>query len=172
MAKPLMFLNSAMDRLISLCFFLSAVSMVLLVIIGAGDAFGAAVFGQGIPAAPELSAALLAALVATSLPYAQARSEHIVVDILISAVGNTVKCWLERIALVVSFVIFVLVAVVMVNGAIESLAAGEFASAVYAFPIYPFKIIFAFGMVMLALETLRQGIRAIAARPSSSATKA
>ncbi|WP_269498987.1 TRAP transporter small permease subunit [Castellaniella sp. S9] len=166
MAKLAPFADSIIRHLVKLCFYVSAALIVLLVLIGAGDAAGSAVFNQGIPAATELSAAILAATVATALPYAQSRNEHIIVDIVIALIKGKVRRYVDIVAYIVSTAVFALVAWAGFNSAVASTANLEFASAVYSFPIYPFKIAFAFGVLVMLLETIRQSVHALSGKSS------
>lgn len=155
--------------LVKLCFLASATLMLVLVFVGAGDAFGSTFLGRGIPSATEFSAAVLAATVATALPYAQSRNDHIVVDILTTHFKGFVARFFSIIALMITLAVFVLLSYVLVESAQFSIRTKEFASASIAFPVYPFKVVYAFGVIVMTLELARQGLHALCARPTPEA---
>lgn len=127
-----------------------------LMIIGGLDVLGTYFLHKPVPAALELQEVLLAIMVFMGLSHAQSLRAHISVDIVIQNLPARLQRVLDLVVLVVSAVIFAIIAWRCGELAWSSLGMRETASASFAFPVYPAKICVALGAALASLECIRQ----------------
>jgi TRAP-type C4-dicarboxylate transport system permease small subunit len=152
--------NGLILFLVKVSLLIACVAMAVLALLGAGDILALNLLGYGIPSATEFSGALMGLLVFNGIPYTQYKGEQVIVDILTSRLQGSSERYLCAIILIFTTACFVFLAWASAQYAWESFLRKEFASAAYAFPVYPFKIGAAFGAFVLALEGLRQCVNA------------
>lgn len=127
-----------------------------LMIIGGLDVLGTYFLHKPIPAALELQEVLLAIMVFMGLSHAQSLREHINVDIVIQNLPARIRRILDLVVLLASAVVFGIIAWRCGELAWSSLDLRETASASFAFPVYPAKILVAIGAALATLECIRQ----------------
>lgn len=135
---------------------LSALSVASMVAIGLVDSLGRAIFNKPFAGAVEISEALLAITIFMALGAVQQRKGHIVVDVFVEMFGprlSVVSAWTAQILMLA-----VLVFVAWRSGvsATSSTMSGEIAAGLVPVPIWLAKIIATAGLVIAALEVVRQ----------------
>lgn len=135
-----------------------AASFLLLVIafLGTADVISTSFFYKSIPGTVELSGALLAVLVFLGLAEAQARGQHIVIDIVTGSMGPRLSKISAIVALTIGLVFMAYVAWYTTELTMKSIRYNETALGALAFPLPPFKGLAAFGAWLSAAEFLRQ----------------
>ncbi len=148
--------DRAMRRMIRAGYWIAVIATLALMIIGGLDVLGTYFLRRPVPAALELQEVLLAVMVFMGLSHAQSLREHISVDIVIQNLPAGLRRVLDLVVLLASTVIFAIIAWRCGELAWSSLGMRETASASWAFPVYPAKILVALGAALAALECTRQ----------------
>ena len=137
-------LFGALDRglglLINATLAVSAFIALTLALLGATDRVALALFQFSIPSAVELSSALLAALVLGTLAATQRRRANIEISLVLELMPPRARAVLRRVMLVVTACVVAYLAWRLSALAGRSFAAREFATGLWSFPVYPFKI--------------------------------
>jgi TRAP-type C4-dicarboxylate transport system permease small subunit len=156
----MLWLLKAYDRfvhwLVSLAFAAGAAAMVAIMILGTVDVASTYLFRHPVPASLEIQEVLLAVIIFLGLGHAQAGNNHIEVDLFTSSMSERLRRLCRLVGLIVGAFVFAVISIRSWGLAMSSLKAGETASALFAFPIYPGKFLVAIGAGIAALECLRQ----------------
>ena len=115
--------------------------------------------GRPFPGASESVEVVLAITFAMTLAYTQQRREHVMVDIVVQRMSPRWLVVSSLISCSVSLFCMVILAWRSWTLAIESVGAREVSATILLFPIYPWKVLFALGITLAALEVLRQLIQ-------------
>lgn len=139
----------------------AAVLLGLMAVIGTADVIAFNVLGAPVPAANEMASALLPITVMLAMSYAQRRDAHIRVDILSQLLPASAQRALQIVYLLVGAAVFMLVAWASWELALKSVAISERAIAAVRFPVWPVKVVFAFGASVVTLQLLSQLVRSL-----------
>jgi TRAP-type mannitol/chloroaromatic compound transport system permease small subunit len=130
--------------------------MVLMVFVSTADVVAYLLLGRPFPGAAESIEAALSVGVAMMIANAQYRREHIAVDIFFRKFTRTKK-WLAQFSgLLIGLLCMVLLSSRAWELALESFNQREAAFTLYSFPLYPWKLLYAAGFSLAALEFARQ----------------
>jgi TRAP-type C4-dicarboxylate transport system permease small subunit len=136
----------------------SAVSAIVIMILGSLDTLTTAMLNWPVPAATELASAFLAVCVFGAMAYAQQERQNIVVDIVARALPARVQKVVDILAVCSGAVILGLIGWRAWSMAIEAVALREIAAATITFPLYPFKVLVAITLTVACLEFARQAV--------------
>ncbi|MGB6104342.1 MAG: TRAP transporter small permease [Pusillimonas sp.] len=156
MKQVLFGLDRALAYLRSAALVLAGIGLFFIAVICTADVIAYVIMRKPFPGVSETVEVALAVTVVMTLAYTQHRKEHVCVDILLVRMS---PFWLKVsgfISYIVSLFCMVILAWRAWVLAIESVSALEVSATVHAFPIYPWKILFALGITLAALEVLRQ----------------
>lgn len=152
----------------TICIALRRVSLALGAVAGAGtailmltvvpDLVARGVFGEAVYGMSETGIFLLVLIVYLGLAAAQVRRELFYVGVADTFVSPARLRWLLLVRYLVSAAIAAAFAWFATLGAIDSTSKGESSYAVIAYPIWPAKIVVAFGLALLALQFLVEAI--------------
>jgi len=140
---------------------MGAVLILTMATLGTVDVVSTAAFSQPVVLTQELSELMLAMTVFLVLPIAQYRREHIEVDILTARLGPRAQAMLDILGGLVGFGFMGAVTVRLWAHAAESYEIAETAVALLHFPIWPAKIVCAFGATAASAEFLRLVVLAV-----------
>lgn len=118
------------------------------------DVVGRALFAAPLPLATEISILLLIVKVFLGMPGAQATNSNFQVTIVIDMLPPGVLRIQRILSLAVSFCGIAVIAWLTARYAAVSTEQGEISFGVHAWPIWPERIILAFGLALLALQIL------------------
>lgn len=154
-------LDTLLCALSDACLWVAAAVLFALLLLGALDVAFINLMNAPIPSAIELTEAGHVLLIFMSLAAIQQRRQNIVVDIFTGRMGPRMRVAGELIALSCGLLVFTLIAWRAIGLAAHSVAIREIASSFLRFPIYPVKVVMAFGAVLVALQFLRQILRLV-----------
>lgn len=143
--------------------------MVLMAFVSTADVVAYLIIGRPFPGANESVEAALSVGVAMMIAYAQYRREHIAVDIFFHGFSGRRKWVAEMAGLLIGLFCMVLLSLRAWELAIESFNQREAAFTLYSFPLYPWKLLYATGFSLAALEFARQALHMAFGDPSGGA---
>jgi TRAP-type C4-dicarboxylate transport system permease small subunit len=114
-----------------------------------------------IPGAEEVAILLLVAKIYISMPTAQQEGQNFEVDIVTRLLPSRTLRVVRSITLAVSVIVVGLIAWLTVGLAWESVLENELTSGTVAFPVWPSRILIAFGLVCLTVQFLIDLLRKI-----------
>jgi TRAP-type C4-dicarboxylate transport system permease small subunit len=141
-------------RLGALAMGLAGASLLAMVLLGALDILGTKFLGWPVPGAFEAIEALMVLTVFLALPWAQARDQHIAVDLVVARLGPAARRALAILARSLTLAVFALIAWRGWVLGLDSLAVREYASGIVPFPLYPAKLALALGATVMVLQCL------------------
>ncbi len=143
----------------------SGISMLLMMTISTADVIAYLVVGKPFTGANEIVEISLAVCVVMAIVYAHYVRSHVQVDILSERFGPKTR----RVTEIISLLLATFCTGFLAYGgwllALASVAEREVAITLYSFPIYPWKILFAVGFTLAAVEVFRQFVLALLGRP-------
>ena len=142
---------------------LAAISLLSMTVIGTVDLVSTNFLNRPIPGAFELIETLMVVTVFMALASAQARRQHIVVDIAINHLAASTQRLCRIVGDALGAVFFFVIAWQGWLMALRSWAIDEAASGLIGFPIYPAKIALAVGASLITLQCLWDLVVGIAA---------
>lgn len=116
------------------------------------DVCGRFFFNAPIPGANEFSELLLVAMIFLGLAAAQQQRQHFAIEIAIQHLPPSIKRWFVLGGWLVSLAIVGLLAWLSAKQAWASMLRDEASYGMIAFPIWPARIVLAFGLALLALQ--------------------
>lgn len=141
--------------------FLSGISMLLMMTISTADVIAYLVIGKPFAGANEIVEIALAVCVVMAIVYAHYVRSHVQVDLISERFGPKTRRVTEILSLLFATACTGLLAYGGWLLALTSLEAREIAITLHSFPIYPWKILFAVGLTLAAIEAFRQLILAL-----------
>ena len=108
------------------------------------------VFASSVPDTAEISGMLLGICISLSLAYTTLQGEQVRFDLVVSRLPARARAVADVGTLLVSSVLFALVAWQTVKRVLYSMKGGEYIGAM-EIPVWPAKSVFAFGCLMTAL---------------------
>lgn len=152
---------------------LSGACIFAMMLVGAGDVIGIYFFNSPIPGAFELTEILMVAGVFLAVSLAQARKQHVRVEVLVGVLPPHLQEVLLRLGYAMTAVFFGLIAWVGWSVAVNSYAVGEFSSGIIQVPVTPARFALAIGATLIAIQALFDVIGPRAAQdPAEPAGKA
>tara|TARA_R110000787_G_scaffold6137_10_gene21747 strand:- start:6729 stop:7196 length:468 start_codon:yes stop_codon:yes gene_type:complete len=139
--------------------------MFLILSISTADVLTYLLFDTPFSGSNEIVEIALAVCIAMAIVYAHYEKTHVKVDIVSEKFPNKIQYLAEIAALFLGAVCTALLAYGAWELAITSVLEQEAAITLHSFPIYPWKILFAIGFTIAALEVTRQFIMACLGRP-------
>ncbi|MAL77867.1 MAG: hypothetical protein CMN55_01955 [Sneathiella sp.] len=144
---------------------ISGLCMFLMLSVSTADVLAYLLIGRPFPGANEIVEIALAVCVAMAIVYAHYSRSHVQVDIISERFSPS----LQRIMKIMTFALSTLCTGFLAYGswllALTSLQEKETAITLHSFPIYPWKLLFAIGLTLAAIEVFRQFILACLGRP-------
>lgn len=158
-ARPLQRVNLA-------CAFLSGVAMLLMMAAGAADIVFSNLDKVGLPARPipaafEFIATMMVVVVFLGIPLAQARRNHIRVELLVRLLPPWARRGFDFVQHALSALLFGLVAWFGWQAGLHSFRVGEFAAGLINYPIWPARFALAFGATLMTVQCLRDTAAAL-----------
>ena len=131
----------------SICIFLMVCTIV-------PDSIGRFFFNKPLYGTLELNMLLMSAIVFLSLAWAQSQRGHVRVEFLISKTSPNSQGILNIICWALGFIFFLAITIGGTSDAIHSVMIGENLWGVKKFPLWPGKILAAFGSALLCIQFL------------------
>jgi TRAP-type C4-dicarboxylate transport system permease small subunit len=124
----------------------------LIMVIVCLDIAARALLNRSIPGASESAVVLLLALVFLGFAGAEAKGENFSVTILVQSLGARARRVLHVVATLIALVTVALLAWFSWSRGLAATAAGEASYGTISFPVWPSRLLIAFGLTMLALQ--------------------
>lgn len=118
------------------------------------DSMGRFFFSKPLYGTLELNMLLMSAIVFLGLAWTQSQRGHVRVEVLISRARPTLKSVLNIICWTIAFVLFLGITIGGTEEAMHSMRIGENLWGVKKFPVWPGKILAAFGSGLLCVQFL------------------
>ena len=118
------------------------------------DSIGRFFFNKPLHGTLELNMLLMSAIVFLSLAWTQAQRGHVRVEILLSRASPALRSILNILCWLIAFGLFLAISVGGAEEAVYSTQMGENLWGVKKFPVWPGKIIAAFGSGLLCIQLL------------------
>ncbi len=133
---------------------LAGIAILIMMIIGAADVIGLLFFAYPMPGAFEFTESLLVATVFLALALAQARRQHVRVEIFLNLMPHGLRRGVEMIGHLFTAGIFAIICWVSWLVALGSIQIGEFSSGIIQFPVWPARTALALGATLMTLQAL------------------
>lgn len=136
-----------------------AVTLFVVMVVGAADIVSGEVFGVFLPFKVDMSGTLAAAAIFLAWPLVQRGHDHIQVDLFLPRLPRPVlvlSWWLSQLT---GMFVFGLIAYGAIELAIDSVAIWETSAATLGYPIWPAKVACAAGAVITVCVFLLQTLR-------------
>jgi len=118
------------------------------------DSIGRFFFSKPLHGTLELNMLLMSAIVFLGLAWTQSQRGHVRVEVIISRTRPTIRNALNIICWAIAFVLFLAITIGGTEEAINSVRIGENLWGVKKFPVWPGKILAAFGSGLLCVQFL------------------
>ena len=128
------------------------------------DVASRGVLNRSIQGASELAVLLLVALVFLGFAGAESKGENFSVTILVQALSPATRRVLKMVTSVISLAAVGVLGWMSWSRAIASTKAGEESYGTIAFPVWPSRLLIAFGLTMLALQLVAGLLETLAGR--------
>jgi len=155
----------ALERLMLQLGVLSGFATLAIMLIVVLDVAGRSLLGQPIDGGNELSELLLVGLIFLGLASAQQQRHNFAIDMLTRHLPAAVLRWLEALTWTFSLAVVVLLAWLSARQALVSVERSEASYGVISFPIWPARIVIAFGLALLAVQLAFDIVRRVRGRP-------
>ncbi len=141
------------------CAFLSGIALLLMMIAGASDVIGTnldliGLPSQPVPAAFEFMATMMVVTVFLGTTLAQARRQHIRVEVIVNLLPPGGQRFMEVIQYLLSATMWGLIAWYGWMSGLHSVSVGEYAPGLINFPVWPARLILGFGATLMTLQCL------------------
>lgn len=141
------------------CGILSGTAMLLMMVVGTADIVGSNLDKIGLPSKPlpaafEFMATMMVAVVFLAISLAQARRNHIQVGLLMSLLPAGYRKGLEIVHHALGAMLFGLIAWFGWHSGLHSFRVGEFAPGLINYPIWPARLVLAFGASLMTVQCL------------------
>jgi len=118
------------------------------------DSIGRFFFSKPLHGTLELNMLLMSAIVFLGLAWTQSQRGHVRVEVIISRTRPTIRSALNIICWAIAFTLFLAITIGGTEEAINSVRIGENLWGVKKFPVWPGKILAAFGSGLLCVQFL------------------
>jgi TRAP-type C4-dicarboxylate transport system permease small subunit len=128
-----------------------------MMVMGALDVLGTNLDIIGLPAYPipaafEFMATMMVVNVFLAMSLAQSRRQHIRVEVLVNLLPAPLKIAGDALAHVLSMTLFILIALYGWKSGIHATNVGEYAPGLINFPMWPARLVLAFGASLMAVQ--------------------
>lgn len=147
-------LASAIRKLEKEICFVGMLLVLLIAFMTSADVFGRYLLASPIPGVPETAAMLFAIAVFISLAHTQAEKGHVRVEVLVNLLPRRAAHVVEFIALLLVLLITGLIAWSTGKVAIHSIIIQEVKFGAVPVPLWPAKLMFPIGMILLFLQIM------------------
>ena len=137
---------------------IAGLMLLAMMFLGAADVIGRYIFNRPITGAMESSQLLMGGMVFLAWAYTLAKREHVTVDLLFIMYPKRVRATLYFIAMIITFILFGLIAWQSAGMAISDWQSGKLVRIILV-PIAPFKALVPLGAFLLCLECVIQIIK-------------
>lgn len=139
------------------CAVLSGIALSLMMVVGALDVVGTnldiiGIESAPVPAAFEFMATMMVVSVFLAVSLGQARRAHIRVELLVNKLPNSLRKGADLLRYGFSLAFFALIAWFGCLNAIHSFGVGEYAPGIVNFPIWPSRLVLAFGASLISIQ--------------------
>ncbi len=139
------------------CGLASGFALLAMMAMGALDVLGTnldfiGLTAKPIPAAFEFMATMMVVNVFLAMSLAQSRRQHIRVEVLVNLLPSRWRLAADAIAYGFSMVLFVLIAFYGWKSGVHATNVGEYAPGLINFPVWPARLVLAFGASLMALQ--------------------
>ena len=140
-----------------LCGALSGIAMLLMMIVGALDVIGTNLDLVGLPSTPvpaafEFVATMMVVSVFLAVSLSQARREHIRVEVLVDKLPRPLRQAADVLRYGLSMAFFMAIAYYGALSAMRSYGVGEYAPGLINFPVWPARVVLAFGASLISIQ--------------------
>lgn len=153
--KELKELNKYINAFAQRLHFLSGIAIVAMTIIMTLDVIARYALKSGIPDTIEISSMLLGAVTALALPSVTQRGDHIRFSVLTDMLPTRAQSFAKVLTLMIAVALFGLMTWHAALRGISNLRTGEFMGSLQI-PIWPFRMMFAFGCMLTFLVVVSQ----------------
>lgn len=148
------FLSGILRRLAIFVLLVGGIGTMAAMLLGTIEVVGTQILHTPVPGALELTESTMVLIVFGALAYAQIRRTHIRVELLYTNMGPRVQAVMDVFADICALVFFSLLLWQAYHEAAYSLQIGEATVGLIRFPLFPARIILAFGTFLLILQLL------------------
>lgn len=141
--------------------YISVGLMAATALIGLADVVMLHVFQKPIPAANDLSAAMLPLIVVLALSHIQRGDGHIAVDLVTSILPSAMDRALRCLGYACATLVLAAISRGAWSLALDSIALNEWAISAVRFPVWPSKTIFAIGLTVATLQAAAQFVTGV-----------
>lgn len=136
-----------------------AVTLFVVMIVGAADIISGEVFGTFLPFKVDMSGTLAAVAIFLAWPLVQRRRDHIRVDLLLPYLPRSIRILGWWLAQAMGLMVFGLIAYGAAQLAIDSVSIWEVSAATLGYPIWPAKVVCAIGALLTMVVFLLQAFK-------------
>lgn len=141
------------------CGLVSGFALLLMMVVGAVDVAGTNLDVLGltsapVPAAFEFMATMMVVNVFLAMSLGQSRRAHIRVEVLVNLLPRGGQRTADVVQHLFSMVLFALIAWFGWSGALHSLSVGEYEPGIINYPVWPARLVLAFGATLMAVQCL------------------
>ena len=141
------------------CGILSGIAMLLMMVVGTADIVGSNLDKIGLPSKPipaafEFMATMMVAVVFLAISLAQSRRNHIHVELVLNLLPPAWRKGLEIFHHLLGAALFGAIAWFGWQGGLHSFRVGEFAAGLINYPIWPARLVLAFGASLMTVQCL------------------
>ena len=144
---------------------LSGFATLAMMVVVVLDVSGRALFNAPIPGANESAELLLVGMIFLGLAAAQRQRQHFAIEIAVQHLPPAAKRWVTLGGWLVSLAIVGLLAWLSAKQAWASMLRAEASYGTISFPIWPARMVVAFGLGLLALQLAVDSLRLLRGRP-------
>ena len=147
------------DRITVKLGLISGLTIFFIMVVITIDVVGRSFFNSPLGGATELSELLLACLIFFGIAAAQQKKQHYVVEFVVVQLSKRTQATLLGITYIISAAVAALLSWYSTGQAISSYEMGEASWGTVEFPIWPARMVVAFGLALFALQYIVQFIR-------------
>jgi TRAP-type C4-dicarboxylate transport system permease small subunit len=159
-ASPVMRLHKILDRvsatMVMLAMVVSGFSVAIIITVNSVDTIGRALFSKPLMGAVEITELFLAMCIVLAIPYAQRTLAHIEIDMFKQRCGPRARKALVLVAILITMLVFLMLAVQSYDSARVSVATLEFSAGYLRVPIWIGKVAVAVGFAVAFFESVTQ----------------
>ena len=155
MLKFISALDKDIQKIEQILTYIIVALILVMMLLGTADVVGRYVFNSPIKGALEINELLLAALIFLGWGYVQSSRSNIRLEFFINKYRQKAKQVVELIILLITLILFILIAWQSYRLAMLDLSYGRLIENVYI-PAFPFKFLITFGAIMVCLESIIQ----------------
>ncbi|MFC1825059.1 TRAP transporter small permease subunit [Thermodesulfobacteriota bacterium] len=149
------------DKFHRILSYFSAAGMFIMMVPTVADVLIRLILGEQLSGRIEFTGLVMAFVIYLGVPYAQAKRSHVRVTFVVDRLPPMVKQTLEVLVYLFSLCVFAFVIYATTDEAIRSIQIGEYQYGSVRFPIWPSRLLVAFGVILLSLQFIVDLFRAL-----------